>query len=235
MPKLLPAKGHRKWRLLQVRQPQPQRLIRPQAGLPLTVLVRTVLRHPCGTQGSPLASQLGRLPLPSPQTLLRRGDAPGELLDLHSAALLSRADHPLPLGRHGVELTSVDTKARLVLPLEIRQHLTSLQGHEQRVRDRSIQLAHGRAEGCHVLREPGLQCHGAHDSRAAMAAATPFSARRLAARRPYNRAQKLVITSIISCTRSSCISVWSMTTTRLPDAAKAASIYSAPNRASRSR
>ena len=55
-----------------------------------------------------------------------------------------------------------------------------------------------------------------------------FSARLRAERRPYNRAQSEVITSVTSLTRSSSSSLSSMTKTRAPRPARADSKYSNP-------
>jgi hypothetical protein len=52
---------------------------------------------------------------------------------------------------------------------------------------------------------------------------------------PYSRAQKLVSTSTMSCTGSSFISVRSTTISLRPEAESAASMYSEPKRARRSR
>src|SRR5208282_2964581 len=59
---------------------------------------------------------------------------------------------------------------------------------------------------------------------------TASRARRAADRRLYRRAQNKVRTSVMSRTRSSAISIGSMTIIDLPVAAKTASRYSKPNR-----
>src|SRR6266508_202395 len=68
-----------------------------------------------------------------------------------------------------------------------------------------------------------------------LAQVTARMARLRAPRRPYNRAQKPVSTSIMSRTRSSPLSPGSTTTSRRPCADSAASSCSTPKRASRSR
>src|SRR5579884_4213770 len=85
-----------------------------------------------------------------------------------------------------------------------------------------------------IEREPVGLVH-LHRGSLPVMACTARAARLLAARLPYRRAHREVRISVTSRPRSSSTSLGSTTTSRLPVASSAASTYSAPKRAKRSR